>query len=49
MKRRTYIQTMLAGAGAAAAANAQGAAHPIQLHVDMMVAPAKEKEEKKDN
>src|SRR5690349_6876980 len=44
MKRRTYIQTMLAGAGVAVAANAQGAAHPIQLHVDMMVAPAKEKE-----
>ena len=44
MKRRTYIQTMLAGASAAVAANAQGAAHPIQLHVDMMVAPAKEKE-----
>lgn len=44
MKRRTYIKTMLAGASAAAVANAQGGAKPIQLHVDMAVAPAKEKE-----
>ena len=43
MKRRTYIKTMLAGVSAGAAANAQ-AAKPIQLHVDMAVAPAKEKE-----
>ena|SRR5437868_4146675 len=42
MKRRTYLKTMLAGAGAAAmAADSQ---HPIELHVDLSVDPAKEKD-----
>jgi len=40
MKRRTYLKTLLA-AGAAQAADTT---HPIQLHVDLTVDPAKEKE-----
>jgi heme-degrading monooxygenase HmoA len=43
MKRRTYLKTMLAGASLAAA-HAAPSAHPIQLHVDLSVDPAKEKE-----
>ena len=43
MKRRTYLKTMLAGANVAAA-HAAPSAHPIQLHVDLSVDPAKEKE-----
>ena len=43
MKRRTYLKTMLA-AGAAAAALPAQAARPIQLHVDLSVPAAKEKE-----
>ena len=43
MKRRTYLKTMLA-AGAVSAAQAADAAHPILLHVDLTVDPAKEKE-----
>ena len=41
MKRRTYLKTLLAASAATSAA--QGA-HPIQLHVDLSVDPAKEKE-----
>jgi hypothetical protein len=48
MKRRTYLKTMLAAgavtAGTVTAAQAAGAAHPILLHVDLTVDPAKEKE-----
>lgn len=44
MKRRTYLKTMLAASAASAAAQAADAAHPIQLHVDLTVDPAKEKE-----
>lgn len=43
MKRRTYLKGMLASAGTAAASAAE-TAHPIQLHVDLSVDPAKEKE-----
>ena len=43
MKRRTCLQTILAGA-AAVGVKAADAAHPIQLHVDLSVDPAKEKE-----
>jgi len=44
MKRRTYLKTMLAAGAVSAAAPAADAAHPIQLHVDLSVDPAKEKE-----
>src|ERR1039458_7477357 len=44
MKRRTYLKTLLAAAAAQAASQAAGAAHPISLHVDLTVDPAKEKE-----
>ena len=48
MKRRTYLKTMLAGAGSIAASStalrAAGPEHPIQLHVDLSVDPAKEQE-----
>jgi heme-degrading monooxygenase HmoA len=44
MKRRTYLKTMLAANAGAIAAGAAGSAHPIQLHVDLTVDPAKEKE-----
>ena|SRR5947209_18165768 len=43
MKRRTYLKTILAGM-ASAAAQATDTAGPIQLHVDLSVDPAKEKE-----
>src|SRR5664279_2327611 len=43
MKRRAYLKTMLAGACAAGAA-AANKEHPIQLHVDLSVDPAKEQE-----
>ena len=47
--RRTYLKTMLAGAGAfsgsaAALRAAPTPAHPIQLHADLSVDPAKEQE-----
>jgi len=42
MKRRTYLTTMLAGA-TVLTAQAADAAHPILLHLDMIVDPAKEK------
>ena len=44
MKRRTYLKTVLAATAASAAPQAADAAHPIQLHVDLAVDPAKEKE-----
>jgi len=44
MKRRSYLKTMLAAGTASAAASAADAAHPILLHVDLTVDPAKEKE-----
>src|SRR5215467_11763027 len=44
MKRRMYLKTMLAANAGAIAAGAAGSAHPIQLHVDLTVDPAKEKE-----
>src|SRR5436309_2950627 len=43
MNRRTYLKSMLA-VGAVSVAQAADAAHPIQLHVDLTVEPAKEKE-----
>jgi len=44
MKRRTCLQTMLAAGASAAGVLAVGPGHPIQLHVDLAVDPAKEKE-----
>ena len=44
MKRRTYLKTILAANAGALVAGAADAAHPIQLHVDLSVDPAKEKE-----
>ena len=47
MKRRTSLKTILAGAGSLAGrkiARAATAEHPIQLHVDLAVDPAKEQE-----
>ena len=45
MKRRTYLQTMVAGTTVMLrAAPAADTAHPIQLHVDLSVDPTKEKE-----
>src|SRR4051794_15321702 len=43
MKRRTCLSTILAG-GLAVSAQAADAARPIQLHVDLSVDPAKEKQ-----
>ncbi len=43
MKRRTYLNMMMAAAGAAAL-QAAAPGHPIQLHVDLAVDPAKEQE-----
>ena len=47
MKRRTSLKTILAGAGSLAGRKVARAAtpeHPIQLHVDLSVNPAKEQE-----
>ena len=47
MKRRTSLKTILAGAGSLAGRKIVRAAtpeHPIQLHVDLAVNPAKEQE-----
>jgi heme-degrading monooxygenase HmoA len=44
MQRRTYLKTLLAVAAGPAALPAADSAHPIQLHVDLTVDPAKEKE-----
>src|SRR5579864_221477 len=43
MKRRTCLKAMLASGATAAGTLAAGSAHPIQLHVDLAVDPAKEK------
>ena len=43
MKRRTCLKALLAGAGPAAIEAAESS-RPIQLHVDLSVDPAKEKE-----
>jgi heme-degrading monooxygenase HmoA len=43
MKRRDCLKAVAALAGVAGA-RAAGAEHPIQLHVDLVVDPAKEKE-----
>ena len=42
MKRRTYLKTVLVGGPLVAAAQPANPAHPIQLHVDLSVDPAKE-------
>jgi antibiotic biosynthesis monooxygenase (ABM) superfamily enzyme len=44
MKRRKYLQALLGAAAGSCAMAAAKPAHPIQLHVDLMVDPAKEKE-----
>jgi len=44
MKRRMYLKAVLAASAAPAAALAADAAHPIQLHVDLVVDRAKESE-----
>jgi len=44
MKRRTCLKTMLAAGASAAGAQAVGPGHPLQLHVDLAVDPAQEKE-----
>lgn len=44
MKRRTYLKAMLASTAVPAATLAADTVHPIQLHVDLSVDPAKEKE-----
>ncbi len=44
MKRRAYLKTLLAVGAVQAVSQAAAAAHPIQLHVDLKVDPAKEKE-----
>ena len=44
MRRRTCLKTIVAAGAGAAGVLAAGARHPIQLHVDLTVDPAKEKE-----
>jgi hypothetical protein len=44
MKRRTYLKTLLAATGGSLSVGAADAAPAIQLHLDMSVDPAKEKE-----
>jgi len=44
MKRRTYLKALLAAGAASSALPAADAPRPIQLHVDLTVDPAKEKE-----
>jgi hypothetical protein len=44
MKRRTYLKTMLAAGATATGVLAAGRERSIQLHVDLAVAPAREKE-----
>ncbi len=44
MKRRTCLKTIFAAGAVSAIAGAADSPHPIQLHVDMSVDPAKEKE-----
>ena len=44
MQRRICLQTMLAVGAGAAGARGAGPGHPIELHVDLAVDPAREKE-----
>lgn len=44
MKRRAYLKTLLAAGAALSAQAAPPAERPIQLHVDLAVDPAKERE-----
>lgn len=44
MRRRTCFKTLLAAGLASTAVRSADAGHPIQLHVDLSVDPAKEKE-----
>ena len=44
MKRRTSLKTLLAAGAGAAGILAAGPGHAIQLHVDLAVDPAKERE-----
>jgi hypothetical protein len=44
MRRRAYLKTMVAAAAGATGVLATSAGHPVQLHVDLAVDPAKEKE-----
>ena len=44
MKRRTYLKALLAAGATSSALPAADAPRPIQLHVDLTVDPAKEKE-----
>ena len=44
MKRRTCLKTILAAGASSSGVLAAGPGHPIQLHVDLAVDPAKEKE-----
>src|SRR5436190_23675439 len=44
MKRRTCLKTILAAGASSSGVLAAGPGHPIQLHVDLSVDPAKEKE-----
>jgi hypothetical protein len=44
MRRRTYLKTVLAAGASGAGLLAAGFGKPIQLHVDLSVDPAKEKE-----
>lgn len=44
MERRNYLKTILAATTASVALQAAGGQNPIQLHVDLSVDPAREKE-----
>ena len=44
MERRNYLKTILAATAAPTALQAAGGPNPIQLHVDLSVDPAREKE-----
>jgi len=44
MKRRTCLKTIVAAGASAAGGLAAGPGHPIELHVDLAVDPAKEQE-----
>jgi hypothetical protein len=44
MRRRTYLKAVFAAGALTAVGHAADAGHPIQLHVDLTVDPAKEKE-----
>lgn len=44
MRRRTYLKTTLAAMAAGPLGAAEGSSRPIQLHVDLTVDPAREKE-----